>query len=75
MAFNDINPQAPVHFLVIPKQKIAMLDDVKKDDTEVKTEYMYLFVLPIEWIISISVIGTPVAYSKVDREETASKWL
>lgn len=28
IAFNDINPAAPVHFLVIPKMHIATLDDV-----------------------------------------------
>lgn len=33
LAFRDANPQAPVHFLVIPKQHIAMLSDVKEGDT------------------------------------------
>jgi histidine triad (HIT) family protein len=28
LAFHDINPWAPVHVLVIPKQHIAMLSDV-----------------------------------------------
>ncbi|OHD55949.1 MAG: histidine triad nucleotide-binding protein [Spirochaetes bacterium GWF1_51_8] len=28
VAFNDINPQAPVHVLVIPKDHYATLDDV-----------------------------------------------
>jgi histidine triad (HIT) family protein len=28
LAFEDINPVAPVHFLVIPKQHVATLDDV-----------------------------------------------
>ena len=27
MAFNDINPAAPVHFLIVPKQHIASLGD------------------------------------------------
>ena len=27
LAFRDINPQAPVHFLVIPKEPIAKLSD------------------------------------------------
>lgn len=27
MAFNDINPAAPVHFLIVPKQHIASLAD------------------------------------------------
>lgn len=35
MAFNDVSPQAPVHFLVIPKRKIPMLDDATANDTEV----------------------------------------
>lgn len=29
IAFNDINPQAPTHVLIIPKIHIATLDDVK----------------------------------------------
>ena len=28
LAFRDINPQAPVHFLVVPKQHIATLNDL-----------------------------------------------
>ncbi|VDK70839.1 unnamed protein product [Litomosoides sigmodontis] len=32
LAFHDISPQAPVHFLVIPKKPIAMLQDVKDQD-------------------------------------------
>jgi histidine triad (HIT) family protein len=28
VAFNDINPAAPVHFLVVPKKHIETLDDV-----------------------------------------------
>ena len=30
-AFNDINPQAPVHILVIPKKHINTLNEVKND--------------------------------------------
>ncbi|CAG9857654.1 unnamed protein product [Phyllotreta striolata] len=33
MAFNDVNPQAPVHFLVIPKKRIPKLDDSTEDDS------------------------------------------
>ncbi|MBF2000834.1 MAG: histidine triad nucleotide-binding protein [Synechococcales cyanobacterium C42_A2020_086] len=32
LAFRDINPQAPVHVLVIPKQPIAKLSDVESQD-------------------------------------------
>jgi len=31
MAFRDINPQAPVHILIIPKRHIATLNEI--DDT------------------------------------------
>ena len=29
VAFNDLNPQAPVHFLVIPKNHYSSLNDIK----------------------------------------------
>lgn len=29
LAFRDINPQAPVHVLVIPKKKVASFNDLK----------------------------------------------
>ena len=32
IAFNDLNPQAPVHILVIPKKHTASLVDVKDAD-------------------------------------------
>jgi histidine triad (HIT) family protein len=32
IAFKDINPQAPVHILVIPKQPIAKLSDAESTD-------------------------------------------
>ena len=31
LAFNDINPQAPVHILIIPKIHIATLNDLNED--------------------------------------------
>jgi histidine triad (HIT) family protein len=34
LAFHDVNPQAPVHVLVIPKQEIASLDAVTLADGE-----------------------------------------
>jgi histidine triad (HIT) family protein len=33
MAFEDINPQAPVHTLVIPKKHISTTLDIKEDDS------------------------------------------
>lgn len=35
LAFNDISPQAPVHFLVIPKRRIARLQDAEPTDIDV----------------------------------------
>ena len=31
LAFNDINPQAPIHFLVIPKKPITTINDIEAD--------------------------------------------
>ena len=35
MAFRDVAPQAPTHFLVIPRQPIACLADATEDDKAV----------------------------------------
>lgn len=32
LAFNDVSPQAPVHFLVIPKKPIAQISDAEQGD-------------------------------------------
>lgn len=34
IAFRDINPQAPVHVLFVPKRPIATLDDLGDGDAE-----------------------------------------
>ncbi len=34
LAFNDINPQAPVHVLIIPKISIQMVSDIKKEHSD-----------------------------------------
>jgi histidine triad (HIT) family protein len=33
LAFNDINPQAPVHVLVIPKKTVASIAALEDEDT------------------------------------------
>jgi histidine triad (HIT) family protein len=38
LAFNDINPQAPTHVLVIPKPHIASLSDLAQDDDRIVGE-------------------------------------
>uniref|UniRef100_A0A2M4C2H8 Putative zinc-binding protein of the histidine triad hit family n=1 Tax=Anopheles marajoara TaxID=58244 RepID=A0A2M4C2H8_9DIPT len=35
LAFNDVSPQGPVHFLVIPKRKIPKLEDSAASDKEI----------------------------------------
>jgi histidine triad (HIT) family protein len=34
VAFRDINPQAPVHILIIPRQSIPTLNDAEEGDAE-----------------------------------------
>uniref|UniRef100_A0A2K5BV92 HIT domain-containing protein n=1 Tax=Aotus nancymaae TaxID=37293 RepID=A0A2K5BV92_AOTNA len=38
LAFHDISPQAPTHFLVIPKKHIAQISAAEDDDESVKIE-------------------------------------
>lgn len=40
LAFKDISPQAPIHFLVIPKKQIATTNDISADD-EAVVGYMH----------------------------------
>jgi histidine triad (HIT) family protein len=34
LAFRDIDPQAPVHILIIPKRKIATINEIEDGDAE-----------------------------------------
>jgi histidine triad (HIT) family protein len=34
LAFSDVSPQAPVHFLVIPKLPIETINDIQADQAE-----------------------------------------
>jgi histidine triad (HIT) family protein len=38
VAFNDINPQAPTHVLVVPRRHIASLNDLTPDDDQIVGE-------------------------------------
>ncbi len=40
IGFNDINPQAPVHILVVPKKHIEDLTKIEKDDVRVMGRIM-----------------------------------
>lgn len=33
-AFNDISPEAPVHFLIVPKKHIASTDELTEEDKD-----------------------------------------
>lgn len=35
IAFRDINPQAPVHILIVPKKQIATINDVGDEDAQI----------------------------------------
>ena len=38
LAFKDINPQAPVHHLIVPKKHISTLSDCSSEDSEIIVE-------------------------------------
>ena len=38
LAFNDINPQAPTHVLLVPKRHIASLNDLQPGDDQILGE-------------------------------------
>jgi len=42
IAFRDINPQAPVHILVVPREHIQRLSDLGRDKCDVLTEIFQL---------------------------------
>lgn len=42
IAFNDINPKAPVHFLIIPKKHITSLAEVNAEDATLLGKMMTL---------------------------------
>lgn len=42
LAFNDINPQAPVHFLVIPKEHIESMDHINPDNKELMGHILFI---------------------------------
>lgn len=42
MAFKDINPQAPVHFLVIPREHIVSARDITEDNRDLIGYILYI---------------------------------
>lgn len=41
LAFDDINPKAPIHILVIPKKHIATLNDIDENTMPIAGKLMY----------------------------------
>lgn len=42
VVFNDINPKAPVHLLVVPKKHLNSLEDAGEDDADMLSDLMLL---------------------------------
>ena len=40
LAFNDVAPQAPVHFLIVPKKHMESLDDTGEEDAALLAHIM-----------------------------------
>lgn len=49
LAFRDVSPQAPVHFLVIPRIPIPRLSEAKDDDVEVSQSIPLVNLLILYW--------------------------
>ena len=41
LAFNDVNPQAPIHILIIPKIHISTLNDIEPSNLRLIGELIY----------------------------------
>ncbi|MDR2747108.1 MAG: HIT domain-containing protein, partial [Treponema sp.] len=41
LAFHDVNPQAPVHFLVIPKRHIPSVMELDREDAPLLGRLLY----------------------------------
>ncbi len=35
LVFKDINPQAPIHFLIVPKKHISTINDLQQEDEKI----------------------------------------
>ncbi len=41
VAFNDVNPQAPTHVLIVPRRHIASLNELTDDDNDLVGELVH----------------------------------
>ena len=42
LVFKDINPQAPIHLLIIPKKQIVKVSDASKEDKDLLGHLMWV---------------------------------
>ena len=42
VVFKDINPQAPVHLLIVPKKCIRSINDLTKSDSQIISEMIFV---------------------------------
>ena len=42
IVFNDINPKAPIHLLIVPKKHIKSINELKKEDKELVSNMLFL---------------------------------
>ena len=42
IAFNDINPIAPIHILIVPKKEIPTINNLNKEDNEIVGHLVYI---------------------------------
>ena len=68
LVFNDINPVAPTHILIIPKEHISTLNDLEKNHTQTMGE-LFLVAKEIASIYKYPKIIMDVKSSKVFFDE------
>lgn len=42
IAFDDVNPKAPVHILIVPKKHLESVNDIEKKDIELMGNLIYV---------------------------------
>ena len=56
IAFNDVNPAAPIHILVIPKKHIETLLDVSEEDSDLNSYIYHLIFIEFSTIFRVFII-------------------
>ncbi|MCI5839088.1 MAG: histidine triad nucleotide-binding protein [Peptoniphilaceae bacterium] len=74
IAFNDNNPQAPVHFLVIPKKHIKSIDDLEEIDKDL-VGHIFLVIKKITTDLGVSDNGYRVVVNTGEDAQQSVKHL